>query len=427
MGQPDIDYGALFRAAPSPCLVLDPDLVIADVNDAAARIFQRIRTDLLGRHIGDVLSAGPAGEHGDGADGADGAKDAENAEHADGLGASLARVLASGEAETLPVQRFGLTLPGQPAHAAERWWSLTHIPLRSADGTVAFVMVRVEDVTELVGRGGPFAVPGRLTAEERRTHTELLARFRDVTRQVDALRQAHGRERQIGLALQETMLHCPDLAGHPDVAVRYLPATELNVCGDWYDLVDLSGNRYTAAVGDVVGHGLQAAAVMGMLRSALSAAMRAIETPGVALEILGRYASSIEHALGTTVVKVLIDRDRRLISYSSAGHPPPVLAHADGTCTLLDQATQPPLGARAETEHRPQAHLTYAPGDTLVLYTDGLIERRGEVIDAGLHRLTASLARHRTLSPEKLADTVLADLGVADGGPDDVALMLIRL
>ncbi|MFE2611592.1 SpoIIE family protein phosphatase, partial [Streptomyces mirabilis] len=94
---------------------------------------------------------------------------------------------------------------------------------------------------------------------------------------------------------------------------------------------------------------------------------------------------------------------------------------------LLDQATDPPLGARPEHVPRPQADLPYTPGDTFVLYTDGLIERRGEDIDASLLRLTDALARHARHNPERLADALLAYLGVSSGARDDIALIVIRL
>jgi serine phosphatase RsbU (regulator of sigma subunit) len=112
---------------------------------------------------------------------------------------------------------------------------------------------------------------------------------------------------------------------------------------------------------------------------------------------------------------------------SSAGYPPPVLLHPDGTCQWLDRATDAPLGARLEHVPRPQAVLAHTPGDTLVLYTDGLIERRGEDIDAGLHRLSDALARSARLGPDRLADSLLARLGVIGGARDDIALVAVRL
>jgi serine phosphatase RsbU (regulator of sigma subunit) len=104
-----------------------------------------------------------------------------------------------------------------------------------------------------------------------------------------------------------------------------------------------------------------------------------------------------------------------------------VLVHPGGHCELLDKATDPPLGARPQHVPRPQASQSYKCGDTLVLYTDGLIERRGEDIDAGLGRLTDVLSECGRLGTEQLADTVLARLGVASGGRDDTALIIVRL
>lgn len=182
------------------------------------------------------------------------------------------------------------------------------------------------------------------------------------------------------------------------------------MCGDWYDLADLPGGNLAVAVGDVVGHGLAAAGVMGQLRSALSAACRVADGPAQALEALGLHARSVDGAESTTAVTTFIDWDTRTITHSSAGHPPPDLLHPDGTVTFLDETTDPPLAARPEHLPRPQARTPFTEGVTLVLYTDGLIERRTEDIDTGLTRLADSLTRHQQPAPENLADALLTDL-----------------
>jgi serine phosphatase RsbU (regulator of sigma subunit) len=225
------------------------------------------------------------------------------------------------------------------------------------------------------------------------------------------------------------MLPAPRQVGNRRTAVRYRPAVgALNVCGDWYDLVDLvGGNRIGVAVGDVVGHGLEAAGVMGQLRSALSAASRVAEGPAQALNVLGRYAHVVDGAESATVVTTFIDFDHHTITYSSAGHPPPALIHTDGRVEFLDQATDPPLDARPDPVPRPQATTTFTDGATVVLYTDGLIERRGEDIDTGLDRLSAALLRHREADPETLADAVLLELLPPGGVTDDTALIIVRL
>jgi serine phosphatase RsbU (regulator of sigma subunit) len=186
----------------------------------------------------------------------------------------------------------------------------------------------------------------------------------------------------------------------------------------------VSDGRLAVAVGDVVGRGLAAAGVMGRLRSALSAAICAVEARAQALDILGRYARCVDGALATTVVQTVIDRNARRIDYSSAGHLPPLLVRRDRTVDFLDQATDPPLCARARHLPRPHAARGYEAGSVLALYTDGLVEHHGEDIDVGSQRLADSVGRHVALDPELLADAVLADLEVPGGGTDDIAFVV---
>ncbi|MFI6739099.1 PP2C family protein-serine/threonine phosphatase [Nonomuraea sp. NPDC050451] len=413
-GTPQIDYVALFAATPSPCLVLDPRLMIVDVNRAYLHATGRTAEDLIGRHIFDAFPDNP---------------DDPGAEGVKNLRASLHRVLAYREPDTMVLQKYDIPVADRPGVFEERWWSPINTPVLAADGTVSWILHRVEDVTEFVhscSSQQPAVRPS--SGREETMEAELYARAQELQRLNEELRRAHARERQIALALQEAMLYSPDLDLHPEIAVRYLPAVgTLNVCGDWYDVVDLPDGCFAVAVGDVVGQGLEAATVMGMLRSALSAAIRAVKEPGPALEVLGLYARSLEGALATTAVQAVIDTASCRITYSSAGHLPPVLLHSDGSHALLDQATDPPLGARPEHFTRPQTVLPYTAGDTLVLYTDGLIERRGEDIDVGLARLTGALARCSRLTPDCLADVTLSRLGISSGSGDDVALLVTRL
>ncbi|MEU0437976.1 SpoIIE family protein phosphatase [Streptomyces sp. NPDC006290] len=412
MARPAIDYQALFAITPSPCMVLSPDLVLADVNEAACRVTGRTREDLLGRYLFDAFPQNPADPD------ADGVRN---------LHASLHRVMRSKEPDTMAPMKYDIPVADRPGVFQERWWSAINTPALGPDGQVEWILHRGEDVTSFI-RSHPRLREGGALSDVEAREVELYARALEFKRLNEELRQAHARERRVAVTLQEAMLHSPHLPRHRDTAVRYLPAAgSLNVCGDWYDMVDLPEDRFAVAVGDVVGHGLEAAAVMGMLRSALSAVVRAVERPARALDVLGLYARDVEGALATTVVQAVVDTRARRIMYSSAGHPPPVLLHPDGTCDLLDQATDPPLGARLKHVPHPHADLPYTHGDTFVLYTDGLIERRGEDIDAGLQRLTDALARHADHEPEGLADALLADLGVSSGARDDVALIVIRL
>jgi len=296
------------------------------------------------------------------------------------------------------------------------------VPAQDIDYAALFAAVTAFVAHDRSRREGPEA------AAHQAIEAELFTRAGELHELNERLRDAYAHERQVALTLQQAMLPAGVPDRHTDVAVRYLPAVDsLNVCGDWYELVDLSATRLAVAVGDVVGHGLAAAGVMGQLRSALSTAIQSVDGPARALEALGRYARSVEGALASTAVQAVIDTAEQTIIYSCAGHLPPALLRPDGTVELLDQATHPPLGIRVPGVPRPQATLSYAPGAVLVLYTDGLVERRGEDIDVGLRRLTDGLRRHRSLDPEPLAEALLTDLGVAGGAADDTALVVIRL
>jgi serine phosphatase RsbU (regulator of sigma subunit) len=406
----DLDYAEMFAETPSPYLVLRPDLVILEVNRAYLKATGRTREDLIGQHLFDAFPDNP---------------DDPDADGVQNLSASLQRVLNLRKQDTMALQKYDIPIMGRPGAFEERWWSPVNTPILNPDGTVKCIIHRVEDVTAYIKA---HSSEHRSSIAREALEAELYSRARELQRLNEELRLAHKREREVALTLQEAMLQSPDLARHDNIAVRYLPATGmLNVCGDWYDMVDLNNGRFSVAVGDVVGHGLEAAAVMGMLRGALSAAMRALGRPAQALELLSLYSRTIDGALNTTVVKMLVDPHSHTLIYSSAGHPPPILAHPDGSCDLLNQAVEPPLGARPEDLPFPQASRVYVPGDTLVLYSDGLIERRDEDIDVGIARLSAAVRSHCTDPPEPLADALLSDLGVEGGARDDIALLIVRL
>ncbi|MFI1284177.1 PP2C family protein-serine/threonine phosphatase [Streptomyces sp. NPDC020858] len=403
-----IDYQAVFHALPGAVALLTPGLVFLEVNEAYLSASGRTREQIVGRYLFDAFPDNPNDPA------ATGTRN---------LRASLERVLVTGERDPMALQRYDVEDPDRPGVWQERYWSPVNVPVRAPDGTVALLLHRVEEVTELIRARGARTGEGQSQALE----SEFYTRARELQEVNERLRQAHAREREVALHLQEAMLPAPIPLAHHQAAVRYRPAAAaLNVCGDWYDLVDLP-DRTAVAVGDVVGHGLRAAGVMGQLRSALSAAAHVAEGPARALEVLGLYARSVTGAESTTAVSVFIDWNGRTLTYSSAGHPPPALCDGDGTVVFLDQATDPPLGARPEHAARPQARTAFTEGSVLVLYTDGLIERRSEDIDTGLQRLADALARHRAAAPEALADALLTDLIPPVGVTDDTVLVVLRL
>ncbi|MET9407578.1 SpoIIE family protein phosphatase [Streptomyces sp. NPDC002935] len=404
-----IDYGGVFHALPGMVALLTPQLVFVDANEDYLSNSGRSREQLVGRYLFDVFPDRP---------------DDPAANGMRNLEASLHRVVETGERDAMALQRYDVESSDRPGVWEERYWSPVNSPVFAEDGSVALVVHRVEEVTELIrARGEP--VHGDRTPV---MEAELYTRARELQKVNERLRRAHDREREVAVALQDALLPSPHQVGPHHAAVRYRPATSaLNVCGDWYDLVALTGDRMAIAVGDVVGHGLAAACVMGQLRSALSAASRASSSPARALEVLGLYARSVDGAESTTAVTASIDWETHTIAYSSAGHLPPALLRGDGRVDFLDRATDPPLGARPEHVTRPEATADFTAGDTLVLYTDGLIERRREDIDVGLGRLATALTHHREAEPEALADALLSDLLPPGGATDDTALVILPL
>ncbi|MFF4506732.1 PP2C family protein-serine/threonine phosphatase [Streptomyces sp. NPDC001401] len=404
-----IDYSAVFQALPGMVALLTPELVYVDVNDDFAQLAGRSREQLLGRYIFDVFPENPNDPA------AAGMRETRE---------SMLRVVATGERDTMAVLRYDIEDAQRPGHWQEHFWSPVNAPVLGPDGKVTLVVHRVEEVTELLRARGSRTGGDRARVLE----AELYTRARELQEVNERLRKAHAHEREVALALQTAMMPTPRHLGQHQAAVRYQPAIgDLNVCGDWYDLVDLPGDRMAVAVGDVVGHGLAAACAMGQLHSALSAATRVADGPAQALEALDMYAGCVDGAESATVATTFVDWGGRSITYSCAGHPPPAVLHSDGTVSFLDQATDPPIDARPDHVARPQARVPFTEGDTLVLYTDGLIERRTEDVDTSLGRLADCLARHRQTAPEALADALLADLLPSTGNTDDTALVVVSL
>ena len=198
--------------------------------------------------------------------------------------------------------------------------------------------------------------------------------------------EAERREHAVAIRLQQALL--PDgVVEDPrlDVAARYEPGTaHLAVGGDWYDTLALPGGRVALTIGDVAGHGIDAATAMGRIRSAIQAFSQAIPAPGTLLGQLEVFASRFAELDFLTVCHAVLDPATGRIDYASAGHPPMLVVDAQGTSSFLEEGRSPPLPDRAP---RPTAHAVLAPGSRLVLYSDGLVERRGESPDAGLARL----------------------------------------
>jgi serine phosphatase RsbU (regulator of sigma subunit) len=208
-------------------------------------------------------------------------------------------------------------------------------------------------------------------------------------------------------------------------AVHYEPAAgTLEVGGDWYDVVDLPGGRYGIVVGDVVGSGLPAAAVMGQLRSAGRALLLESASPAHVLTALDRFASLVPGASCSTVFCAVVDPATGTLRYSSAGHVPAIVVDVHGRARMLTAAGSLPLAVVDDLD-RPEAEVVLPSGSTLLLYTDGLVERRGSDLDEGMARAAAALADGRHLPPAELA-ALLTDQLLDDAPDDDVAFLIYR-
>lgn len=231
-------------------------------------------------------------------------------------------------------------------------------------------------------------------------------------------------QRETAVTLQHAMLGPADLPA--GIAVRYHPASRpLQVGGDWYDVVDLEDGRVALIVGDCVGHGLAAATVMGQLRSACRALLLERSSPSAALAALDRFAARLPGARCTTAFCAVLTVATGELVYASAGHPPPILVHADGTTVLLEGGHGFPLALRPDWP-RPEARATMPPRATLLLYTDGLVERRGHSIDDGMACAADVVQDGRAQDLDEVADQLMYRLEPGGGYPDDVAMLLYR-
>jgi PAS domain S-box-containing protein len=213
----------------------------------------------------------------------------------------------------------------------------------------------------------------------------------------------------------------PDIPG-VQLAARFIPGgAGVEVGGDWYDVLELDDGSIALVIGDVAGRGVQAAAVMAQLRNALRAYVLESHPPAAALQHLNRLAWTLDPRVMATVVYLVFDPGSGLVRLANAGHLPPLQAGPGGSTQYLDQGRSLPLGVRPATAYI-EAEYVLEPGSTLLLYTDGLVERRGVLLDHGLRRLARCVSTgHDGL--EVLCDRVLREL--APAGEDDVALLAL--
>lgn len=287
-------------------------------------------------------------------------------------------------------------------------------------------------VLPLVGAGGPlgsislsFPTVHRFPPEERAFLGSLGAQASNAIERV----RRHQVEHRVAEALQRALLEgsLPDVAGM-EFAARYLPASdEVRVGGDWYDAFRLPGGRVGLVIGDVVGHDLAAAGTMGRLRAELRACAHAAGGPGQALAQLDDLVHQLSEGDLATIAYALCLPGSAVLELAVAGHPPPLLLDREGA-RFVDGAPGPPVGAAVAAAGFETRRIAFAgERPTLVLYTDGLVERRGAPIEVGMEALRSLAGSQADLEPDRLADALLRGLLTGPEREDDVALLVCRL
>ncbi|MFD1662675.1 SpoIIE family protein phosphatase [Streptomyces caeni] len=250
----------------------------------------------------------------------------------------------------------------------------------------------------------------------------------DVTDHAEAaerLRASEREQREAAVTLQRSLL--PQELEQPDdlrIAATYQPGgTEAAVGGDWYDVITLGGGRTALVIGDVMGRGVRAAAVMGQLRTAVRAYARLDLPPHEVLQLLDGLAAEIDANQIATCVYAVHDPNEGRLLYASAGHLPILVRDENGNVLRADEPTGPPLGTGGWMHASGSVPL--GPGSTAVLYTDGLVERRDADLDEGIAALEGALAG-ATGTPQVICDRLVRSAGVTAGHDDDVAVLVLQ-
>ncbi|MFW3473416.1 ATP-binding SpoIIE family protein phosphatase [Streptomyces microflavus] len=321
----------------------------------------------------------------------------------------LDQVLRSGTARTVKSRRT----------AGGGSYTVTCTPVAARNGT--------EDGSDTEKGDGKDNGDGRDKVDGRR-EGGVLVYAADVTDHAEAaerLRTSERRHRETAVTLQRSLL--PQELEQPDdlrIAATYQPGgTDAAVGGDWYDVITLGAGRTALVIGDVMGRGVRAAAVMGQLRTAVRAYARLDLPPHEVIQLLDGVASEIDASQIATCVYAVHDPNEGQLVYASAGHLPILVRDEDGTVQRAAEPTGPPLGTGGWVHT--SGTIGLPPGSTAVLYTDGLVERRSEDIDEGVASLAGALSGAKG-SPQVVCDRLIRSLGVTAEHDDDVAVLVVQ-
>ncbi|WP_371646003.1 MULTISPECIES: SpoIIE family protein phosphatase [unclassified Streptomyces] len=294
------------------------------------------------------------------------------------------------------------------------------IPLDAHVGARAFL--------PLIASGRPvgscilgFDAPRGFSPEERTVLTALAGLIAQALERA----QRYDSEAALARGLQAALLpHRLPVRENVQTVGRYLPGTQgMDVGGDWYDVVETTDGLLALVIGDVQGHGVAAAATMGQLRSAVRAFTLGGSPPEQVVAGTNRLLIDLDPGQFASCCYVLLDPVSGRARAVRAGHPQPLLRHADGRAEVLDLPGGMVLGIDADASY-PVTELRLAPGAVFALYTDGLVEEAGEDIDLGVERLRAALAAARPSPLTELADRLVGEAGDFADRPDDIALLL---
>lgn len=318
----------------------------------------------------------------------------------------------------------------EPENAAEPKFYASRRELREVYPPVVHDPTAACAVLPLATRGRPFGElvigydrPHHFTQDERATLTSLaglVAQALDRAKLYDA-------KHRLAQSLQESLLprRLPHIDGL-DVAARYLPATRgMDIGGDFYDLISLGDECAAAVIGDVQGHDPTAAALMGQVRTAIHAYAASGADPGEILAHTNRLVIDLTPNRFTSCLYINLDLHNRVLDVASAGHLPALLHHHGGATQLIEPAPGLLLGIDPHAEYE-ASQVALPPGGTLALYTDGLVEAPGVLLDDAIAELSLHLGRLARRPLQELADALIAPSSNVDQRLDDIALLLLR-
>ena len=336
--------------------------------------------------------------------------------------AAMVDALLTGQPVRVPEIDQEMVAPSLPTEEVRQAWRR----LNATSGTIV----------PLRARGVTFGALAMLNAGDRPPHSEMqIATAVEVARRgalsLDNAR-LYGRQQAVAEKLQRSLLTDPPHPESLELAVRYRPATtHMHIGGDWYDAFQ-ADDALLAVIGDVVGHDLDAAAAMGQIRSILRGL--AYDRPDTPARVLARVDNVLTGLAVGTLATALVARIEqspeqrreglRTLRWSSAGHLPPLLVHPDGTVEVLTGHPERLLGTD-DPGPRTDHEALLRPGDTVLLYTDGLVEHGHTGLDDGIAKLAAFLPGLRELSLEELCDRLLDGM-LPSRADDDVALLAVR-